>query len=217
MILPVYPSRWVISPPDAVDDPDVFPFLSGQGFLEIKTPIWSTKRDVSVSGVDRVRALWSYPKWQFRVGYEVLRDATAFKELQRLLTFFNAHSGSTKAFFFLDRAENAVTATAMGTGDGATTVFQCLRTTTIGGITFSEPVRGFNGTPSFYVNGSLVTATVGALGVITFSVAPANASAITWTGAFMHLCRFTNDNLDVRQLMTGLWSGGGVEMMSVKP
>ena len=83
MIAPVLPSRWVIAPRDAVDDPDVFPFLAGQGFLEQKTPVWSTKTDVSVSGVQRSRALWSYPLWRFKVGYEVLRDAADRLELQR--------------------------------------------------------------------------------------------------------------------------------------
>ena len=99
MVAPVLPSRWVIASADAVDDPNVFPFLAGQGFLEQKTPVWSTKTDVSVSGVQRSRALWSYPLWRFKVGYEVLRDAADRLELQRLVTFFNAHFGSTQAFF----------------------------------------------------------------------------------------------------------------------
>lgn len=217
MILPVYPSRWVIAPPDAVDDPDVFPFLAGQGFLELKTPLWATKHDVSVSGVDRARNLWSYPKWKFRVGYEFLRDPLAYLELQRLLLFFNNHGGSTKAFFYLDRSENSVVANSMGAGDGVASVFQVMRTTTIGGVSFSEPVRGFNGTPTFYVNGTLTGATIGALGSITFASPPANGAALTWTGAFMHLCRFTVDELDIRQIATGLWQGGGIEFASVKP
>lgn len=215
MIFPVLPSRWVISPPDAVDDPDVFPFLQGQGFIQ-KTPMWSTKTDVSVSGVQRSRALWSYPMWKFKIGYEVMRDAAAFLELQRLLTFFNAHFGSTKAFFFLDRSDNLATGSPFGTGDGSTTAFQVMRTTTIGGITFSEPVRGFNGTPAFYVNGAAASATVGPLGVVTFASPPANGASLSWTGSFMYLCRFTADSLEVQQLMNGLW-GGGVEFASIKP
>jgi uncharacterized protein (TIGR02217 family) len=218
MVAPVLPARWVIAPKDAVDDADVFPFLAGQGFLEQKNPLWSTKTDMSVSGVQRSRALWSYPLWKFKVSHEVLRDAAANLELQRLVTFFNAHFGSTQAFFYLDRNDNAVTsAMQFGTGDGTTTTFQVTRTTTIGGLSFTEPVRGFNGMPTFYVNGTATTATAGALGKVTFAAPPAAAAVLSWTGNFFYLCRFTQDTLDLRQMMTGLWSGGGVEFQSVKP
>ena len=218
MVAPVLPSRWVIAPRDAVDDPDVFPFLAGQGFLEQKNPIWSTSNSTSVSGVDRPRALWSYPKWKFKVGYEVLRDDATRLELQRLVTFFNAHLGSTQAFFYLDRNDFSVTGNQFGTGDGTTTSFQAMRTTTIGGLSFAEPVRGFNGAPTVYVNGTATTAfTVNALGVITFTSAPAVGAALTWSGQFFYLCRFVNDTLDLKQMMKGLWSGGGVEFRSIKP
>jgi uncharacterized protein (TIGR02217 family) len=218
MVAPVLPSRWVIAPKDAVDDPDVFPFLAGQGFLEQKNPIWSTKTDVSVSGVDRARALWSYPKWEFKISHEVLRDAAGFLELQRIVTFFNAHFGSTQAFFFLDRNDNSViTPMQFATGDGATTTFQVTRTTAIGGLTFSEPVRGFNGTPVFTVNGVGTAATVNALGTVTFASPPSAGAVISWTGNFFYLCRFTQDKLDLRQMMQGLWSGGGVGFRSIKP
>jgi uncharacterized protein (TIGR02217 family) len=218
MVAPVLPSRWVIAPKDAVDDPDVFPFLAGQGFLEQKNPLWSTKTDMSVSGVQRSRALWSYPLWKFKVSHEVLRDAAANLELQRLVTFFNAHFGSAQAFFYLDRNDNAVTSSMyFATGDGVSTTFQLRRTTTIGGITFTEPVRGLNGAPIVTVAGVATTAfTIGVNGLITFTAAPANGAVLGWTGNFFYLCRFTQDTLDLRQMMTGLWSGGGVEFQSVK-
>lgn len=219
MTAPVLPSRWLITGGDAADDPDIFPFLSGQGFKVLKTPLWSSHKDVSVSGRERSRSLWSYPIWRFRLAHEYLRDGTATLELQRLVTFFNSKSGGAVAFFFLDRDDNAVLNANFGTGDGTTTIFQLTRTTTIGSITFTEPVRGLNGTPTIYKNGVATAAyTMGQLGQIQFTTAPANGAVLTWSGSFFFLCRFDRDELDgLGQLMAGLWQNGGLDFRSFKP
>lgn len=218
MSQPFLPSRWVIAASDTVDDPDVFPFLKGQSFLAQKTPLWSTKNDISVSGVSRRRALWSYPIWQFRLGYEVLRDAAAFLELQRLVTFFNSKSGSQTGFFYFDRFDHQVTSAPLGTGNGSTTTFQAQRNTTIGSIAFTEPVFGFNGTPTVYDNGVATSAfTVGSLGQITFTSAPAAGHTLTWSGSFFFLCNFDKDSLDgLGQIGSGLWNLSSLDFRSFK-
>lgn len=212
------PSRWLITAADLSDDPDIFPFMLGQTFLQLKTPVWSTDVQTSVSGRERRRALWSFPKWRFKVGYEVMRDAPDKLELQKHYAFFNAHAGQFQEFFYYDRSDHTATNQLIGNGDGVTTAFQLTRTMASGGITFTEPVRGVSGSPSVYINGTLTTAyTVGAYGIITFTSPPAAAALITWTGSFFFLCRFEKDDLDAAQMMQGLWSNGGLDLLSVKP
>lgn len=219
MVAPVLPARWVITPADNTDDADVFPFLRGQSFLLMKTPQWSSKVDISVSGVERRRALWSYPIWRFRMAHEFLRDSASTLELQRLVTFFNSKSGSTTGFFYLDRTDNLATDVQFGTGDGVTTTYQLVRRSTIGGITFAEPVRGFNGTPVIKVNGTPTGAfTVGAFGLITFTVAPAAAAVLTWSGNYFFLCRFDADELEgLSQIANGFWASGQFDFRTYKP
>lgn len=214
------PSRWMIptANPDTADDPDVFPFLAGQGFKMLKTPVWSTKTDISVSGVERRRQLWSYPLWRFRLGYQVMRDGSSYLELQRLFNFFNSHAGVDGGFFYLDRDDNAVVTNQFGTGDGTTKTFQVTRTTTIGSVTFTEPIRGFAGNPTIFDNGSSTSAfTIGTLGQITFTTAPVSGHVLTWTGSFFFLCRFDSDELDsTSQLASGLWANNQVEFRTFK-
>ena len=217
MTLPSAPSRWQVPSSGSGDDQDVFPLLAGQGFLQKKTPAWSTRVNTSVSGLERRRALWSYPLWKFKVSYEFLRDALANSEWQRLNTFFNQHAGGYQSWFYFDPYDNAVTNQLVGVGDGATTTFQLVRTYTFGTITYTEPVRGVSGTPVVTINGvPTVAFTIGAMGIITFSTPPAAAATILWTGNFFYLCRFTKDEVDAQQLMQGLFSVSGLEFQSVK-
>jgi uncharacterized protein (TIGR02217 family) len=217
MTSPYLPTRWLITTADGVDDPDVFPLLIGQSFLVSKKPTWSTAIATSVSGRERRSKQWSYPRWSFKVSYEVLRDAPTTPDLQRLEGFFLLHGGRYQQFFFLDPGDNTVVGQQFGTGDGVTTVFRLTRAMTFGGATFSEPVGGLTGTPTIFVNGAPVAAfTVGPYGVITFTSAPAAAAVLTWTGRFLFTCRFDQDDLDVSQMMTGLWSLSGLQFMSVK-
>jgi uncharacterized protein (TIGR02217 family) len=105
-----------------------------------------------------------------------------------------------------------------GTGDGSTTTFQLKRTITIGGISYAEPIYGLAGTPTIYVNGSATGAfTIGELGQITFSSAPASSAALTWDGSFFFMCRFDNDELDIGQIAKGLWQNGGLDFRTFKP
>jgi uncharacterized protein (TIGR02217 family) len=217
MTTTTFPTRWIISASDSSGDPDVFPFLTGQTFLQLKTPVWSTKVDTSVSGVERRRALWSYPVYKFKVAYEVLRDDPNNLELTRLFAFFNTHQGSFREFFYYDHTDNTAIGQPFGTGDGVTTTFQITRTTGVGAVTFTEPVRGFSGTPQVFVNGVATTAfTIGALGLITFATAPAAGAVLTWTGQFFFLCRFMKDEIDAQQMFASMWSNSGLEFMSVK-
>lgn len=217
MTTPYLPSRWIISAADLSDDPDIFPFLAGQSFIQLKAPLWKTNTETSVSGVERRRSLWSYPIWKFKVAYAVLRDAPDKLEIQKMFAFFNMHAGSFKEFFYYDRTDNSATNQFVGVGNGINTTFQLNRTMSVGGITFTEPVRGVSGVPTIYINGTPTTLyTIGSLGSVIFASPPAVGAVITWTGDFFFLCRFTKDQFDAMQMMNGLWSGKGLEFQTVK-
>lgn len=216
MPTPYYPSRYFISAPDQNDDPGVFPYSVGRTFLQLKTPVWSTDIKTSVSGKERRRALWSYPVWRFSVAYDVLRDAPTHLEMQRLFAFFNTMQGMAGEFLFWDRGDHDAAAQQFAIGDGTTTTFQVTRTIQVGGISAAEPVLAFNGTPVVTVNGVATAVTIGTRGKVTFATAPASGAVLAWTGQFFYRCRFEIDELDISQLMSGLWEGRGIDFRTVK-
>lgn len=193
-----------------------FPQLAGQGFLSEKTPIWSTQVAESVSGRERRRQVWSYPRWRFQVGYEFLRDTPTKDEIDQMWVFFNTSAGMYAEFGYLDPYDNAAVAMPFGTGNGFTNQFQLTRTTTAGGLSFTEPMFAFVGTPVIYLNGVATTAFTISNGLITFSTAPSNGVALTWTGQYMFLCRFEEDSISPKQMMSQFWSLDGVSFKSVK-
>lgn len=213
---PFLPVRVLITSADAVDDPDIFPLLIGQNFIGGKAPMWSTSVRTASSGRERRQPRWSYPKWSFKIAYEVLRDRSETPDLQKLWTFFNMHAGRAYEFGFLDPTDNTATDMPFATGDGATTDFQLTRTTTFGGITFTEPLFRVIGVPTFYADGVEVGATVGGGGMISFDTAPADAAVLTWTGQFAFWVRFDTDQLEAAQMVQSLWSQAGLPMISVK-
>lgn len=211
------PTRWLITSGPGTDDPDLFPLLIGQSFLVSKRPEWKTTVATATSGSERRRKVWSYPVWHFKVAYEVLRDAPTTPDLDRLTTFFNLHAGMYAEFFFLDPGDSTVIGQAFGTGDGVTTTFQLVRSKSFGGASFTEPVRGLIGTPTVFVGAAPVTTfTIGSRGSITFATAPATGAALTWSGRFLFAVRFEQDDLDMAQMMTALWSQDGLAFMSAK-
>lgn len=213
---PYYPSRWLISAPDRSDDPNVFPYMVGQTFLQRKSPLWSTDVKTSVSGKERRRALWSYPVWRYSVSYNVLRDQPSAPDLDRLYAFFNSMQGQSGQFRFFDRGDNSVADQFFGTGDGTTTTFQAARSITVGGISCTEPVFAFEGAPEVKVNGVVTAVTVLTNGRLQFAAPPAADALLTWSGGFYFVCRFENDELDISKLMEGLWEGRGVDFRTVK-
>jgi uncharacterized protein (TIGR02217 family) len=211
------PSRWQITSPVFANDPDIFPLMPGFSFITSKKPQWSTGVQQMTSGRERRRMQWSYPLWNFKVQYEVLRDAPSYAELQKLFAFFNAHAGMYQEFFFYDPSDNAVTNQQFGLGDGSTTTFQLSRTVGLGNLLFTEPVRGIVNTPTVAIAGTATTAfTIGPLGQITFTSAPSSGAALTWSGNFMFLVRFNQDDMDTQQMMNGLWSQDGLALVTVK-
>lgn len=217
---PFFPARWLITTPDLADDPDVFPLLPGQSFLSNKTPGFSTTTKEARSGRKTFLANWSSPIWTFKTRYEFLRDKPPSKnELQRLWGFFANRFGAWGGFYYFDPRDNLVTDQTVATGNGVQTTFQLVRDVAAGtSLAFREPIYVLNGYPALTVAGTPVTGFVlGPAGSVIFDTAPANGSRIAWTGSFMFLCHFTQDNLSTEQLLSDVWSDSGLGFESLKP
>jgi uncharacterized protein (TIGR02217 family) len=169
----------------------VFPVLTGLGWDAPRTPIWNNTLQENVSGKETRLALWTYPRWQWDLTFDVLRQGTvhgaAYTEFSQLAGFFNQRQGQFDTFLYTDTDDNSVTTQSIGSGDGSTTAFQLVRT--FGG--FVEPVLAPNAVSAVYLagvaiptaglsaptNGALTATAAGALGATTYYV------KTTWTTA----------------------------------
>jgi uncharacterized protein (TIGR02217 family) len=198
----------------------VFPTLLGLTWNVLKAPLWSTKVQRSVGGKELRAAFYSAPIWTWTLSYEILRQATAFQELQQLVGFFNARRGRYDSFLFSDPSDNAVVTQNFGTGDDVKTAFQLVRDYGAGGFTGRENVYDLAGAPQIFVNAVLKTVTtdytIGSTGVVTFVVAPAAAAALTWTGSFYRRVRFSDDSAEFNNFLTQLWEAKKIVLVSVK-
>lgn len=210
------PSKWTVSAgADLTQDIDLLPVVPGQGLIVSRTPTFSTQVYTSKSGRERRSADWATPRWLWQLGFEVLRDRTALPELGKFMGFFSRHQGRAKEFFFLDPTDLPVVDQAIGIGNASATVFYLLWNTGFGNNTFLERVMGTLGAPVVKVNGSVVTATLGAYGKITLAAAPANGAVVTWSGSGLRLVRFDEDTLPASQLAYQLWAMGTLKLRSV--
>jgi uncharacterized protein (TIGR02217 family) len=190
----------------------IFPTLPGLAWSVSKAPEFSTIVTTAANGTETRIALWSTPRWRFKLGYEMLRD-NALNELKTLAGFFLQRQGQFDSFLYLDPDDNAVTNGFLGTGDGTTTSFQCVRN--FGG--FAEPITNLSGNPTVFVNGvSATNWTVSSSGLITFATAPATGAVLTVSFAFYFRVRFATDNADFEKFMWQLWEMKSCELVSVK-
>lgn len=196
-----------------------FPSLAGIKWDVKKRPRFSTIVQRTASGKEVRAALMSYPLWEFELSFDVLRADSTNHELQTLMGFFEQMLGSCTAFNYNDPTDNSVTAQVIGTGDGAATQFQLVRT--LGG--FIEPIQNVNAITGIYDNGSPVTQgsgagkyTVNSTGLVTFGTVPVAGHSLTWTGTYFFLCRFLDDIEEFSNFMYNLWECQKVGFVSVK-
>jgi hypothetical protein len=136
-----------------------FPSLPLIGFPK-RTPIWSNRKPVAISGKETAIADWSYPRWQWDYSVEGLRQAGAnqqvstfqggvWSEFATLAGFYNLRNGGFDSFLYTDPDDNTVAGQGLGSGDGTTTAFQLVRA--FGG--FSEPIWAPNTVTAVYLAG----------------------------------------------------------------
>ncbi|HLH50092.1 MAG TPA: DUF2460 domain-containing protein [Roseiarcus sp.] len=212
----------------------VFPTLAGLGWSVKRTPLWKTRKQESISGKRTTLADWSFPRWQWELTFDFLRQAGAnqqvtsfagstYSEFASLAGFFNARQGGFDSFLYTDPDDNtSPTDQPIGTGDGTTTTFQLVRA--FGG--FVEPILAPSAITNVKVNGVVKTlgtdyavSTWGGSstpGVITFTAAPAASAAITATFTFNFPCQFDDDSLTFEKFMAALYQAKSVKFSSLK-
>ena len=122
----------------------VFPLLAGQDVRFTKKPTFATIVAPHVSGREVRDALYQNPIWAFEVSFNALDSSpgniygggVGSQSLQAIMGLFLQCQGQYGTFVVYDPTDYAVAAQGFGTGDGATTTFQLLRS--LGG--FAEAV-----------------------------------------------------------------------------
>jgi uncharacterized protein (TIGR02217 family) len=206
-----------------VTTPIVFPQLAGQGWSVHKRPTFSTRVASHVSGREVRSSLYADTLYEFEVTFDALASnaqasgafpALGSTSLQTLLGFFLQCQGQYGTFLYIDPTDNAVLGQSIGAGDGATTTFVLRRTIGI----FTEPVSYVTQINAIYVNAVPQAGyALGAPNTVTLANAPATGAAITADFAYAFLCRFTDDQQDFENVMSGLWTLSSLKFRSVKP
>lgn len=215
----------------------IFPTLPGVSIEVGKTPIWKSTVHESVSGCQVSASSMTYPRWRYRLNYEVLRSG-AQAELQQLVGFFNRHRGRADTWLFFDDEDCVATDQQFGVGDGVTTDFYLVRD--FGG--FIEPVTDVKTISSVTAGGvpmhdlleeaaaeslslDFLTGTYQVWqadyayaggGRVQFATAPAAGVPLRWSGEFYRRCRFVEDELDVERFLYRLWKAKTVEFETHK-
>ena len=172
---------------------------------------FDTTVQVSVSGkenrhINRIQPRYTYTIQIAGLDSNATNSGLIYNSLQTLVGFYNQCYGRALLFQYSDPDDGSVTNQPFGIGDGTTTTFQLCRT--LGG--FTDNIFAPTGTPKIYSNGSLLTAgtnySINALtGLVSFVVAPANGTSLTWTGTYAWWCTWDNDALDVSNFSSGLY------------
>lgn len=204
----------------------VYPVLPGLTYDVIRTPMWHTERQTSLSGKRSTLAYAQYPLIHFELTYSILRDDISTSDIKALVGLFNALQGGYDTFLFTDPDFNQIFASTpmqFAIGNGTAGPFQVTASyQNSGGPGYGEIIQNFNGTPAIYVNGVaqvLTTAyTIGPTGIVTFAAGhfPAAAAVIAWSGQFYYRCAFDEDELKIAKFMNFWWAAKKVPFTSVK-
>lgn len=179
-----------------------------------RTPLYTTRVQNTVSGREVAISYESYPRYQWQLKMNVLRDFLSAPEQKRLEAMFHLVGGRGDYFLFTDPQRSATDGIVdIGTGTGAATQFRIgyLHTDPTYGLTFLEPVQN-PAAWTVYVNGVAqvngTAYTMDPRGLITFKAGyiPAAGATVSWSGSFHYRCRFLNDSLDFQRIVKDMWS-----------
>jgi uncharacterized protein (TIGR02217 family) len=221
----------------------IFPSLPGLTFPIKRTAQWKTRVPESVSGKRTFISDWSYPRYQWEVTFNLLRQAGAnqqvaswagltYSEAAQLWGFFNQRSGRGDSFLYTEPDDNtSPTDQSLGAGDGTTTLFQLL--SSFGG--YAMPILAPNAVTNVKVNGTIKTlgtdynvtlwggtylsgggASPNNPGTVNFTSAPASGATITWTGTYYFPCQFDDDSMNLSKFMAAFYEGKSVKFSSLK-
>jgi uncharacterized protein (TIGR02217 family) len=158
------------------------------------------------SGFEERNAVWANSRRRYDVGYGV----KTLDDLHAVIAFFEARTARLTGFRLKDFADfksrppgTEVTAAdqAIGTGDGAATIFQLTKTYASGPSSWTRTIRKpVDGTVQVAVGGVPLASGVStdaATGLVTFVTAPAPGAAVTAGFEFDVPVRFDTDALSI--------------------
>jgi uncharacterized protein (TIGR02217 family) len=196
----------------------IFPTLNGLEYPVVRTPIFKTLTQETASGMETRAALQLYPRWQWTLSFNFLRD-DANNEFRTLLAFFLARQGAFDAFLFDDVDDNSVSAQQIGFGDGSNKVFQLIRT--FGG--FTEPVlapKPAQADVVVKVGGVALDPSTdwhySGPGQVTIDSPPGHGVRVTADINYYWPVRFAADQYDFSKFMNRLWEQKKLDFISVK-
>jgi hypothetical protein len=208
----------------------IFPTLAGRAWDCKTSSMWSTGLQSS-QAMREVRISYaSAPLYTIKLTHEVLRAGSARgdairADLDTLLDFFHGRQGRAQTFLFRHWYDNAVRSELVGTGDGATRSFPMGRTRggrfePIWWVDSSAPIVvgpcmwTSDGAPMWstdsapmYGGGYETTAATVSGGQLVLPSAPAVGQPVRVSATFFYRARFETDDLEVNNLMQGLWNG----------
>lgn len=163
---------------------------------------------VGRNGQEVRNALWQDPLYSYNAAFGV----KSYADIETLQIFFHAVKGREQSFLVKDYADFEIPRTTIGTGDGADTTFQLIKTYVHGVIgtytrTITKPkaLEGVGGVRVWVNNVELDAADYSfssSTGIITIPVAPTIGHAVEAScDEFYVPCRFDIDELPV-QLLT---------------
>ena len=169
-------------------------------------PVRKTEIVTLGSGFEERNAVWANSRRAYDVGYGV----KTLDDLSAVIAFFEARMGRLYGFRFQDftdsqscapGADVSATDQAIGTGDGATTVFQLKKTYVSGPSSWTRIIKKpVAGSVVVAVGGVVQTSGVGVdstTGLVTFTTPPANGAAVTAGFVFDTPVRFDTDQLSI--------------------
>jgi uncharacterized protein (TIGR02217 family) len=181
-------------------------FPTGIAFHSSGGPERKTEIVTLGSGFEERNAVWANSRRRYDVGYGV----KTLDDLHTVIAFFEARTGRLIGFRFKDFADYKSCAPgetvspldqAIGSGDGATTTFQLIKTYTSGPSSWTRAIKKpVAGTVRVAVAGVEQTSGLSVdttTGLVTFDSAPASAAAITAGFEFDTPVRFDTDSLSI--------------------
>ncbi len=160
-------------------------------------PAYSTSVVQTASGYEQRNMNWSAArgKWDVSSG---LKNVS---QLETLIAFFRARKGKAHGFRFKDWTDYTAESQIIGTGDGATKVFQLIKTYVSGaGSETRKITKPVSGSVIVYLDGDQQMSGVSVdatRGIVTFSEAPEQGTIIDADFEFDVPVRFDVDEMDV--------------------
>lgn len=191
-----------------------FPVLPGLVYPVKRTPTVLTARNEAVSGKRTVLPQRSTPRHVWELGVEFMRSKAwqtgAITEFETFIGFVMSCLTAGSCFSYLDAEDQVAANQPFGQGDGITTQFQLVRS--LGG--FAEPVYLPTITTIKVAGTPTAAYTLGATGIVTFTVAPVLGASLVWNGIFAWLCRFDDDAMETNRFMSGLYEAKSIAFSS---